>query len=251
MTRDLRQTVREVLEEPGAYIGGRERAILAKAIADDERAGPARRALDLAANIKLPGHAGDEESGWHDEDCQRCAIEALIAMLTHDAQGADETTDDAEGAHKITDVCEHGHPAAIAHRVVLGRGCALCLAGVVDTIGGGSDAVWWGRQIERQAQRATEAIARAQRAEEERAGLAARLEHFEGVGQNLARALEQNARTRNETDELAREADELTRRANEAIPFGPDAVDEPTIAAWRDRARVLLEIRDRFLKAEG
>ncbi len=187
MTRDLRQTVREVLEEPGAYIGGRERAILADAIAHES---------------------------------------------------ADER-------------CEHGHPAAIASRVVLGRGCALCLAGVVETMGGGSDAVWWGRQIERQAQRATEAIARAQRAEEDRAGLAARLEHFEGVGQNLARALEEVARTRHEADELAREADELTKRANEAIPFGPDAVDEPTIAAWRDRARVLIEIRDRLLKAQG
>lgn len=50
------------------------------------RAGLARRALDLAAEIKLPGHDGDEESGWHDEDCQRCAIDALLAMLADEAE---------------------------------------------------------------------------------------------------------------------------------------------------------------------
>lgn len=50
------------------------------------RAGLARCALDLAAEIELPGHDGDEESGWHDEDCQRCAIDALLAMLADEAE---------------------------------------------------------------------------------------------------------------------------------------------------------------------
>lgn len=50
------------------------------------RADLARRALDLAAEIELPGHEGDEESGCHDEDCQRCAIEALLAMLNREAE---------------------------------------------------------------------------------------------------------------------------------------------------------------------
>lgn len=52
------------------------------------RANFARRAIDRAAEIELPGHDGDEESGCCDEDCQRCAFDALLAMLAEAERGA-------------------------------------------------------------------------------------------------------------------------------------------------------------------
>ena len=113
------------------------------------------------------------------------------------------------------------------------------------------DREWLGRQLERHASRAVRALERAERAEGEREGLAARLEHLEGVAADLARALEQLARAQKAIDTMRTEAAELRRRADDAIPFGPGAVDEGTIAACKDRAAILFEVARRLEEAIG
>lgn len=130
--------------------------------------------------------------------------------------------------------------------------CRICAGALEAEPAIPSDREWLGRQLERHAGRAVRALERAERAELEREGLAARLEHFEGVASNLARALEQIARAGKVIDGMRDEARELRRRADDAIPFGgPDAVDESAIAAWNDRARLLLELAGRLEEAIG
>jgi len=96
--------------------------------------------------------------------------------------------------------------------------CSICSGALVRAEKGDPD--WLGRQIGRHADRANA-------------------------------ALERVARVTREVQLVREEAAELTRRANDAIPFGPDAPDESQIAAWRDRAAVLLEQAERFEKAIG
>lgn len=127
--------------------------------------------------------------------------------------------------------------------------CSICSGALVRADKGDPD--WLGRQIGRHADRANRALERARVAEEEAAGLRARCEHYDGIAAAHAADLVRIAKTAREVDRLRDEAAELTKRADDAIPFGPDAPDESQIAAWRDRARVLLEVLARFEKAIG
>ena len=127
--------------------------------------------------------------------------------------------------------------------------CSICSGALVRTEKADPD--WLGRQIGRHADRANAALERAQKAEEEAAGLRARLSHYDQIGEAHAAELARVARVTREVQLVREEAAELTRRADDAIPFGPNAPDESQIAAWRDRARVLLEQAERFEKAIG
>lgn len=150
--------------------------------------------------------------------------------------------------------------------------CSICLGASLRAEKADPD--WLGRQIGRHADRANAALERAQKAEEEAAGLRAlladravfehaqkaeeeaaglraRLSHYDQIGEAHAAELARVARVTREVQLVREEAAELTRRANDAIPFGPDAPDESQIAAWRDRAAVLLEQAERFEKAIG
>lgn len=124
--------------------------------------------------------------------------------------------------------------------------CSICLGASLRAEKADPD--WLGRQIGRHADRANAALERAQKAEEEAAGLRARLSHYDQIGEAHAAELARVARVTREVQLVREEAAELTRRANDAIPFGPDAPDE---SQWRDRAAVLLEQAERFEKAIG
>lgn len=103
--------------------------------------------------------------------------------------------------------------------------CSICSGALARAEKGDPD--WLGRQIGRHADRANR------------------------IGEAHAAELARVARVTREVQLVREEAAELTRRADDAIPFGPHALDESQIAAWRDRARVLLEQAERFEKAIG
>ncbi|MGL4257971.1 MAG: hypothetical protein ACRCSL_16680 [Microbacterium sp.] len=91
--------LREALDDAEAVIDIERAALTAhavesererdKAIARAERAEaqlaalrePAAAARSAFAEVRAPDHAGDEESGEHDEDCEACAVEAARAAL--------------------------------------------------------------------------------------------------------------------------------------------------------------------------
>jgi len=77
-----------------------------------------------------------------------------------------------------------------------------------------TDALWYGRELERHAKRAGDAVARFERAREALEGLAASWEEY---------ARERNA------------------AADDAIPFGDGALTEDDAAALRDEAGYFLE----------
>lgn len=104
-----------------------------------------------------------------------------------------------------------------------------------------ADAVWFGRQIERQAQRAVEASARASETQRQLE------QHMIEVAQ-VARRLERIATL---ITELADEARELRRKIDEAIPFGGDGPDERTIQEWQLLATQTETIVARLSKAAG
>jgi len=47
----------------------------------------ARHAENTLSRIRPCGHSGDEESGEHDEDCQRCDVDAAIAHINEALNG--------------------------------------------------------------------------------------------------------------------------------------------------------------------
>lgn len=48
-------------------------------------------ASEIAPRIKPSGHSGDEETGQHDEDCEACAWDELVACLESRASQKEET----------------------------------------------------------------------------------------------------------------------------------------------------------------
>lgn len=117
--------------------------------------------------------------------------------------------------------------------------CSICSGALARAAP--ADAEWLGRELNRHAERAT-------RAASEAAELRAQLEIMQRTHAETLARLE---RINGAIQTIGARAHALKRDADNAIPFGENEVDEPTIAIWKEKAAALLNAHETLERARG